>query len=377
MSPMSRLFTLMMLIGIASNGWAHKASDSFIYLDESGDGPATVQVDVALRDLALILPMDTNGDRQLTGAEFRAAEPRLLEWIGNGVTVASNGHTCALALQQWGLSRHSDGPYAASRYRIHCDGGASPTTLDYRLLFDRDPLHRALVSHQRPEGEALYVMGPEQTRLDLSTPRPSALQTFGTFLYEGVIHLLIGLDHILFLLLLILPASLATRPGRRTDGTRTGLSFTSQLWQLAGIVTAFTVAHSITLALSAFGVVDLPIGWVELVIALSIIVAAINIYWPILGRKTWKLAFGFGLIHGFGFASVLGDLTAGITQMAVALAGFNLGVEMGQLALLAIAFPLLYLLGGLSLHRRLVAPLAVASITGISLIWVIERAGAL
>nr|WP_236744518.1 HupE/UreJ family protein [Marinobacter similis] len=119
---------------------------------------------------------------------------------------------------------------------------------------------------------------------------------------------------------------------------------------------------------------SLPIAWVETVIAASIVVAAVNVVWPLLGRKTWPLAFGFGLIHGFGFASVLSDLTSGTANLAVALAGFNVGVELGQLALLAICFPLLTLLAQTTpLYQRALVPLTLLGVIGISLMWVWER----
>lgn len=117
-----------------------------------------------------------------------------------------------------------------------------------------------------------------------------------------------------------------------------------------------------------------PIAWVEIIIALSVALAAINVVWPILGRKTWKLAFGFGLIHGFGFASVLGDLTTDVSQMVVALAGFNLGVEVGQLALLLVVFPLLYGCAQWRLYERAAVPTMLVAVGALSLYWVVERA---
>ncbi len=121
----------------------------------------------------------------------------------------------------------------------------------------------------------------------------------------------------------------------------------------------------------------LPIAWVETVIAVSIAVAAVNVIWPVLGQKTWKLAFAFGLIHGFGFASVLGDLTNGVSDMALALAGFNLGVEVGQLGLLALGFPVLYLLSRWQLYQRAVVPVLLLAVVSTSLVWAAERAAAI
>ena len=214
------------------------------------------------------------------------------------------------------------------------------------------------------------VIGPQSPSLALDPSETGWLKTFSDFLYQGVVHLVLGYDHVLFLLVLILPATLA-RPNRGDAGTG------RRLLELAGIVTAFTLAHSVTLGLAALDIVRPPITWVEIIIALSIGLAAVNLFWPILGRKTWKLAFGFGLIHGFGFASVLGDLTSGTSQTVLALAGFNLGVELGQLALLVVVFPLLLWFGRYRLYQRAAVPAMALGVSAVSMYWVVERAAGL
>jgi|AntRauTorcE11897_2_1112592.scaffolds.fasta_scaffold01401_7 hypothetical protein len=346
--------------------FAHKASDSFLYLDRD---QSELRVDVALRDLALVLPLDANSDQKLSGAELRESRGRITQWTENGITLNSLSGECRLSGQTWGISQHSDGPYAAALYALECPNGELPETLNYTLLFKQDPLHRGLLSVTSGGEEFLNVLAPDKTTLALAPEgHSSALSVFGTFLYEGIFHLLIGLDHLLFLLVLMLPATL-----KQTDNSERR-SLKKSLWQLTGVVTAFTGAHTITLILASLNIVRLPIAWVEAVIALSIAVAALNVAWPILGRKTWKLAFGFGLIHGFGFASVLGNLTSGLEQTALALAGFNLGVEVGQIALLLVAFPIFYLWGRTAHYGRAVVP-ALLLVTGaISLYWVAERA---
>src|SRR5262249_29876851 len=148
-----------------------------------------------------------------------------------------------------------------------------------------------------------------------------------------------GFDHVLFLLALLLPASLVRardewlpRAGLRTTGS-----------EVLKVVTAFTVAHSLTLALSFFGVVRLPAAWVEVAIAASVFAAAWNNVRPFLPGRAWALAVGFGLIHGFGFAGVLQNLSMPRQARGIALAAFNAGVEVGQLLIVAVALPLLYL----------------------------------
>ncbi|MEQ5816538.1 HupE/UreJ family protein [Marinobacter sp. NFXS11] len=349
---------------------AHKASDSFLYLDS---GPAELRIDVALRDLALLTGIDSNGDRQVSGLELRQARPEITRTVESGLTLSNTSGICTLSGREWGVSQHSDGSYAAARYSIECPDGGPPVEMEYNLLFEQDALHRGLVSLDQGGQERLAVLGPNARTLDLSSEHDAGyFGVFTTFVHEGVIHLLIGLDHILFLLVLTIPATLATYKSRKSSTEAPCLR--ARLVDLAGIITAFTLAHSITLALAALDIVALPIAWVETVIALSIGLAALNVAWPVLGNKTWKLAFGFGLVHGFGFASVLGDLTSGVSGLAVALAGFNLGVELGQLALLVLGFPILYYLGKSQVYRQAAVPVLLAGIGAVSLYWVVQRA---
>ncbi len=373
MTVTRKIWLALLTVGLlTASGMAagHKASDSFLYLDS---GPTELRIDVALRDLSLLTNIDSNGNRQISGQELRQARPEITRTVESALTFSNGSGNCDLAGRKWGISEHSDGVYSAARYAIHCPDGEPPRALQYNLLFEQDALHRGLVSLDYDGQKRLTVLGPDSRTLDLAgIDTPGYFGVFTTFVYEGVIHLLIGLDHILFLLVLVIPATLSTAKTQASSGQSRALR--GRLLELAGIITAFTVAHSITLALAALDIVSLPIAWVETVIALSIGLAALNVAWPILGRKTWKLAFGFGLVHGFGFASVLGDLTSGVSGLAVALAGFNLGVELGQLALLVVGFPVLYYLGKNRMYQKGAVPVMLAGIGAISLFWVVQRA---
>src|SRR5262249_51800960 len=147
------------------------------------------------------------------------------------------------------------------------------------------------------------------------------------FIYEGIWHIWLGFDHVLFLLALLLPAVLV-----RVDGHwHAAGTFSSVCWNVVSIVTAFTVAHSITLSLAALDVVRLPSHLVESTIAASVVLAGLgNLYPRMIGRR-WLVAFGFGLIHGFGFAAVLTDLGLPQHSLLLSLISFNVGVEIGQL----------------------------------------------
>ncbi|HEV7490937.1 MAG TPA: HupE/UreJ family protein, partial [Rhodanobacteraceae bacterium] len=150
-------------------------------------------------------------------------------------------------------------------------------------------------------------------------------------------------------------------------------SFPRALRSVAGTVTAFTVAHSITLTLATLSVVSLPSRLVESLIALSVLLTALDNLWPILPRRRWQVAFAFGLLHGFGFASVLADLQLPTSALALSLFGFNLGVEIGQLVLVFMLVPLVYLVRRTRAYPRMGLASASAVIALLSSGWLIER----
>lgn len=162
------------------------------------------------------------------------------------------------------------------------------------------------------------LLRPASASMDLSDPTPAA----GAYFALGVEHLLLGIDHILFVVGLVL--------------------FIRSPWPLVKAITAFTAAHSITLALSVLGLVRLPQGPVEAVIALSIVFLARELMLPPAARSAttqaapWLMAFAFGLLHGFGFAGALTDIGLPRDQLAMSLLLFNLGIEAGQLAIIAV-----------------------------------------
>ncbi len=214
--------------------------------------------------------------------------------------------------------------------------------------------------------------GQTSAPFTLSSPTPPVdrLGTAWRYLTLGFTHILpLGFDHILFLLALLLPAVLWRENGR----WRPAMALRTVLLETAGIVTAFTLAHSLTLTLAVLGVVDLPSRLVETVIAFTIVLAALNNLFPLVTTRRWLLAFGLGLIHGFGFASVLRELGLPSDALALALACFNLGVEIGQLAIVAIVLPLAFALRQTWLYRRLALPVGSTVIALLALIWCLER----
>jgi hypothetical protein len=197
-----------------------------------------------------------------------------------------------------------------------------------------------------------------------------ALAQFAAYAHEGIWHIWLGFDHILFLLSLLLPAVLVRRDGK----WQATADFKGSFWDVARIVTAFTLAHSITLTLAALGLVSLPSRWVESAIALSVVLAALNNVFPLVERGRWIAAFAFGLLHGFGFAGALQDLGLPAGSLALSLAGFNIGVELGQLAIVAAFLPVAFALRSTWAYRRLVLAGGSTVIAAIAGVWLAERA---
>ena len=196
------------------------------------------------------------------------------------------------------------------------------------------------------------------------------LAQFAAYVHEGIWHIWLGFDHILFLLSLLLPAVLVRRDGKWQSAP----DFRAAFWDVAKIVTAFTLAHSITLTLAALGIVSLPSRLVESAIALSVVLAALNNVFPVVARGRWIAAFAFGLLHGFGFAGALADLGLPAGSLALSLAGFNIGVELGQLAIVSVFLPVAFALRATWTYRRVVLAGGSAVIAAIAGVWLVERA---
>lgn len=201
------------------------------------------------------------------------------------------------------------------------------------------------------------------------TPTNSAFKQFIIFTIEGVWHIWIGIDHILFLVALLLPSVLRLENGKWTPVS----NFKDAFYNVLKVVTAFTVAHTITLTLAALDIVTLPSKFVESVIALSVVLAALNNIFPRVSERIWAVAFGFGLIHGFGFANVLENLDLPTETLVIALFSFNIGVELGQLVIVSALFPVIFILRRQTYYQPIKLRLGSVLIVLIASLWIVDR----
>ena len=351
----------------ASQVFAHKASDSYLVLNVKGQD-VSGQWDIALRDIDFAIGLDANGDGDITWGEVRARHADIDAWALGRLTLQRGGD-CSLQVTEHLVDSHTDGAYAVLRLSGTCPSSTQALAVNYRLLFDIDALHRGLLRLELDGVPHTAVLSPDTGVLNVKAGETSRLTQFGQYLVEGIWHIWIGFDHILFLLALLLPAVLVHESRRWTGVTTFRIALTEVLW----VVTAFTVAHSITLTLAALQIVELPSRWVESAIAASVVLAAANNLWPLVERRRWLVAFSFGLIHGFGFASVLTELGLPKDALVLSLLGFNLGVEIGQLAIVAVFLPFAFLLRRSTFYRKGVFIGGSFVTMLIALVWFAER----
>ncbi|TWU00116.1 hypothetical protein Pla108_10600 [Botrimarina colliarenosi] len=363
-----RALPLLLFGLIASAAYAHKPSDSYLRIERE-EGPLLVEWDIALSDLELLVGLDADQDGKITWGEVKAQQAAIAGHALSHLQLTADGEPYELRLSGMMANRHSDGGYAVLLLE-GADPGEAKLDIAYQLLFDVDPTHRGLVLYTADGSTTTHVLSREEPEVELGAGQGTLWNAFAQYVREGVWHIWIGFDHILFLLALLLPAVLFRQEGRWEPVQ----NFRPACWGVLKIVSVFTLAHSITLWLAVMEYATPPSQLIESTIALSIVVTALHNLYPVLRISNWAIAFLFGLVHGFGFANVLIDLGLSQASLAVALLGFNVGVELGQMAIVLVFLPLAYLTRGTWFYRWVVLRGGSVLVAVIAAIWFYERA---
>jgi HupE / UreJ protein len=347
---------------------AHAANTSYLKIEAPDtSGPVRLVWDLNAADLDWTVDLDLDANGFVTWGEVQERRDAIATLALQSLQVQRGGNACTLSMDDLALTRHTDATFISLALRAQCQV-AGPLAVSSSLFFSQDAAQRVLVDARLGQQSFNTVISPQAQRWE-QPAQASALQTFWRFVQQGVVHVWVGYDHIAFVLLLVLPSVLRSSPQgwRSASGTR------EITRDLLGVITTFTVAHSVTLSLAATRIVVLPERPVEVAIAASIVAAGLLNLRPTATRWRLAIAFGFGLMHGFGFARALLEINTTGAGLLPMLAGFNVGVEIAQLVIVLIALPLLLRLRGYSFYAARLMPAASVLTAAAGVVWMVTR----
>jgi hypothetical protein len=355
---------------VAAGGVASAHQSSIKYADITVDGAnATVRVTIAPTDVTQPLGFEDASKPSVAEALAPATLDRVTAFVASWVALRTpDGTACRYAALR--AAPDADGKFVDITWDATCGGTIRKLVIDFSRFFALDQRHEAIVSVHGP-GERVE---PIVVRISdpILTVTPGQKTSLLGWVRHGMDHIYGGLDHIAFVLTLLLVV--AIKRGAR-KGEWLVRSPLEALKTTAVIITAFTIAHSTSLIAASLGYISLPSRFVESMIAASIVYTAIeDIVRPDV-KWRYALTFGFGLVHGLGFASVLADLLPK-EAVIVPLLTFNVGVELGQLTIVLVAIPILWAIArfvGSENYRRIVVPVAAVPLALVGIKWLIER----
>ncbi len=357
---------------------AHSQGESYVFFSITDDS-LTGRFEAILSDIDRMLPIDANGDGEISESEFTAKTPEIFDFFDARFGITNDGQALTITPDGSGILDTPQGQFGQISFIVN--GLTSvPDTLEvtYQPLIDADtPNHggygvienntrTGVVDNEAHIALFFKADGGAETLSTISDPWH---KIFVEFVWQGVLHIWFGFDHVLFLITLLLPAVLM----RQSNAWEPVSEFRDGLWNVVKIATVFTVSHSVTLSLAALGIVTLPVTLVEAIIAVSIAVVAFGNMFPIWHHRVLLIVFIFGLFHGFGFANVLEPLGLVPSAKVVGLLAFNIGVELGQIAIILVLFPILYLIRTWTAYPFLALKLGSVAIIIMAGIWIVER----
>ena len=325
-----RFYLCLILMFVSVSAHAHRSYESYLKL--SLQQIPTLVWEIETNNFESLFALDDDGNEIVSWKELRNHQQTLVTYSQARISLAFDQTPFVPKVKELSIKRRDDQTYLVLSLDVPQKFSPQNFTVHYGLFFDIDPDQRLLLNIQSDLEQSVFILSPQKRFLSVDINSNNPGFQLRHFIREGMEHLLIGYDHLAFLLMLVL-AQLSGHA--RSCGVR------NQLLALVKLITAFSVAHTLTLFMSATKLVSLPSAWVEVVIALTVMLAALA---NVSGRGKilrWQLAFVFGLIHGFGFANVLGEINLQQVSFMISLLGFNLGLELAQLGLVLAVFPLL------------------------------------
>ena len=364
--------------GYLPNAIAHATGQNYLYF-RIGENSISTRAEVSIEGLNDVLDLGFPEGKKVRKKDIDPHLKKIEGYLDDHLKVNCQPQTCSLEFQGYSFLNTTFTQFLLLNYEV-IGFQTLPDTLQvtYDVILPDNSHYTNLVLIEENwktgtfanESNALLVFNKPGLTQNIDLTSGSLLQGFTGVVKLGIEHIVEGIDHVLFLVALLLPSVLQRRDGRWQPVGK----FSTALIYIVKVATVFTIAHSITLCLATLQIVEVPSRLVESVIAASIGLAAIDIFYPIFRGKMWFIIFAFGLFHGFGFAHVLAQLGVTRQHTFLSLFGFNLGVEIGQLAIIAVIFPLLYLIRKQWFYSRYILQGGGGILVVVSLYWLIERA---
>ena len=326
---MKALLTLiLLLLPLASH--AHETTRSYLTLSRD-QASVTADLRLAFRDIEVAVWLDDNLDGQITWAEATARLPVIAAYVTARLQLNAGG-ACPLRMTGQGASANAGIDYLDLTFTASCPDAMAPLHITSRLFAEIDPDHRMFLTASIGAQSTTAVLGRQQPAITLDGAATGMFATFLSYAQAGIAHLIGGADHIVFLFVLILPAvAMAASPRRAASDVLLA-------------ATGFTIAHALTLTAATLEILRPRSDVIEVLVALSIIITAADNIRPFLPAPRAVVAAFFGLIHGFGFATALAGFSLSSGTLAVALLGFNIGIEVAQIGVILLMMPALYVL---------------------------------
>ena len=347
---------------------AHQLSTAYLSGSFDNTGVFTGDWQIRLYDIEQAIGVDTDGDGNLRWQELQSRTETISRYLQSSLQFTRAKTRCNLILESdWKIDSHYNEGYVSVPIRAQCPIKGD-IEIHYNGFFDIDSQHKLLVNLSDQKNASPRILSDSNRTLGVAQQSGSKLAAFKEFIYQGTVHIWMGYDHILFLISLLLTCVLIREKKQWIANKNWRDIIVNTTW----IVTAFTFAHSITLTATALEWIQLPSRWVEVSIAVTVVLAALNNIFPLVLRLGW-LTFGFGLLHGMGFAGALGELGLPADQQVLTILAFNIGVEIGQLAIVLAVLPLLMLARYYYWYANIGTKSLSTIIVLISMQWILQR----
>jgi hydrogenase/urease accessory protein HupE len=350
---MRRALAFMLLFGcFVGRVLAHDIAASFLDLDLK-DGSLTIRYRLPVPELDLLFGVDKDLDGQYTAAEIQDAAPRIQQYVNERLSLSADGVPIPFEPKNFTQWKDEGGHLWFDFVKVVPESQpVRQIRMESRLFQDLVATHKTMVAVHADEKSNQYALDSSNLAGEWKSGRVSATEHFVRFLELGIEHIFTGYDHILFLIgLLLIPSTLV---------------------EVVKIVTSFTIAHSITLGLAVMGQVNPNPKAVEVGIAFSIAYVGFEnlLRHPLMDR--WKITGFFGLVHGFGFAHILREMNLSPGELASSLFSFNFGVELGQITIVLLSYPLLKAIRNRPWHIVAVRAGSV-TILAFGIVWFFQR----